>query len=146
MIKLIFIVFILFVVPNAKLFACDCMETTVENVFNETEVIVRGNFISVKNAAWPLRIGETESDRLYSEGFIVIVEVLKANSIKVGDTIQVFSDYSSCSVYYKNKSEYLFFASKKDKGIISNACSFTSEFIDIETSDYYKRAKKMIKN
>ena len=144
MTKLKIALLFLIITASTAAFACDCVVYTIEQIIPITEVIIRGRFISVENNPFPLMPGEKEEDRLYYEGRIIVTEVLKGEKIKVGDTITVKSDYSDCSVYYKMSKEYLFFASKRDNGIESDGCSFTTEYDAIGKNDWYQETKKLL--
>lgn len=133
-------------ITSIKAVPCDCIDFTLEEAIPRTEIIIRGSFISVKHGVLPLLEDEREEDRLFPEGIIIVIEVLKGRGMEVGDTIQVVGGFSSCSKYYKNKREYLFFASRKDSGIESDACSYTTEIIDVDKNKWYRETKAFLRN
>ena len=141
--KTILTIFIFLLSEN--IFSCDCPINTIEKTIIETELILRGEFIEVKNNPFPILSNESEKQRLYFEGKIIILEVLKGIGIKAGDTILVESDYSDCSQYYKMSSNYLFFASRFNAGIKSDDCSFTTELIDVTKNELYASVKNLLK-
>lgn len=138
------LIFIIFLLPKS-VFSCDCIENTIEKAINTTELILRGKFVEVNNNPFPLLNNETKADRLYFEGKIIVLEVLKGNGINIGDTVSVESDYSNCSVYYKMNAEYLFFASSFKKGIMSDGCSFTTQLFDLSKDERYNRTINLLK-
>jgi len=122
---------------------CDCQVSTIENSIINTELILRGEFIEVKNNV-SLRNNDSEH-KLYYEGKIIVLEVLKGSGINIGDTVFVGSDYSDCSRYYKMSTQYLFFASRYKTGIKSDACTFTTELFDLNKNELYNQTMKLLK-
>jgi hypothetical protein len=142
-----FILIVLFITafPLSQAQACDCVPGKIESAVQLTEAIVLGTFME-GDKRWELSEANKTAPTLFYTGRLVITKVLKGKGINVGDTLQVISDHTNCSTLYKNKANYLLFASVIDKKIKTTICS-PSGIVDEESiKNILKQTRHLLKS
>lgn len=120
--------------------ACDCVARKIENEVATTSTIIIGKFIFGKKL-WEISEWSKVEPLWYYTGQFVVIKIFKASNLKVGDTLNITSDFSDCSTLYHNQETYLFFGNKIGKSAQSNTCSST----ELLSNPTIKSKCKMIK-
>jgi hypothetical protein len=128
----------------SQAYGCDCVWNKLEQSIKLTDFIISGRFIQGDNL-WELSGTNKNAPTLYYTGRFVVTHVLKGNEVKVGDTLEVVSDYTNCSTLYKNDTNYLLFATVDKRNIKTTICSYSGILDEEKTKKYLKQTKRLLK-
>lgn len=139
-----FITIISLITISTKTKACDCVYNKLEKDVLSGSTILTGKFIEGKKL-WELSELGHSKPLFYYTGKFVVSKVLKANGIKINDTLIISSDFSDCAMLYKSNTNYLLFATFFDGVLHSDICSYTGILDDNTTKKNYKQTKRILR-
>ncbi|WP_345220866.1 hypothetical protein [Hymenobacter koreensis] len=122
----------LFILSTFTTLACDCLMMPVEHHIKNTSYLLTAEVVEILDARTPegrayrhwLRISNQDSTR----GFNVRLRVLESFKGKfvANDTIELQSDYSSCSMHFALGEKSILFLHEEKKGLFITPCSYSN--------------------
>lgn len=119
-----------------KAYGCECPDESLNlnRAIASHNMILTGKFIKT----------DKQVNNDYFTGRFIIKEIIKGKDIKVGDTLNISSNFNNCSMTFIDKGEYLVFPVVNDNRFLISICSPSGRLGKKNTNITYKRIKEIL--
>lgn len=120
-----------FISSSLAVRACDCLRSPVKEQIKATPYLLTGEVVEILDATNPdgraFRQFLREIHQDSSHGYSVRIRVLESfkGEFKVGEVIELKSDYSSCAMTFGLGERWVLFLHKQDNALFSTHCSYS---------------------